>query len=80
MAEIIKSALTGKEYNLATTIRLINIQQSCFYITNGVMPVDIYVSKDFNTNKPILVFLFNREQTKPLYAEWLANRPSKEES
>lgn len=74
MAEIIKSALTGKEYKLSSVVRLINIQQSCFYVSEGIMPVDIYVSKDFITNKPMLVFLFDKMETKDLYAQWKDRR------
>ena len=41
------------------------------------MPVDLYVSKDFNTGKPILVFLFSKSDTKDAYTEWLENKPQK---
>lgn len=78
MAEMIKSALTGKEYNLSHVVRIINIYQSIFYCSSGIMPVDIYVSKDFNSGKPILVFLFDKKETKELYAQWLANKQDKE--
>lgn len=78
MAEIIKSALTGKNYNLAHTIRLLNPKQCAFYIENSVMPVDIYVSKDYVTGKPLLVFLFDKLETKDLYTQWMANKQDKE--
>lgn len=78
MAEIIKSALTGKNYNLAHTVRLLNAKQCAFYIENSVMPVDIYVSKDYITGKPMLVFLFDKSETRELYAQWVANKQDKE--
>lgn len=78
MAEIIKSALTGKTYKLSQVARIINIFQSTFYCANGIMPVDIYVSKDYATGKPLLVFLFDKLETKELYAQWIANKQDKE--
>lgn len=34
------------------------------------MPVDIYISRDFKTNKPIVCFLFLRDETKDVYDAW----------
>ena len=34
------------------------------------MPIDIYPSQDFKTGKPMLVYLFIREDTKELYDKW----------
>ena len=33
-------------------------------------PVDIYASVDLKTNNPVLVVLFNREDTKDAYSRW----------
>ena len=37
---------------------------------SGALPVDIYPSLDFKTNKPIFVYLFNRAETSDLYDKW----------
>ena len=60
MPEIIKSELTGREYRLGSAVRLVNPKQVIMYISKGVYPVDMYVSTDFATNRPILVYLFDK--------------------
>ena len=70
MGEKIKSSLTGKTYDLSKVARLINIQQICTYLKSSILPVDIYTSLDLKTNKPILVFLFDKEETKEIYERW----------
>jgi len=49
-------------------------------MNNNIMPLDIYVSRDFDTGKPIMVFIFDKRQTKPLYEKWLATKPDKEDT
>ena len=79
MPELVQSLLTGKTYSLSKAVRIVSIRQAIFYMSKGVQPVDAYVSTDFKTNEPILVFIFFKSETQELYAEWQANRPNKEE-
>ena len=64
-----RSRFTGKYYNLFESVRILNLKQATAYIDNGIMPLDIYTSRDEN-NKPVLVFLFDREETKEVYDLW----------
>ena len=64
-----KSSITGKYYNLYDCVRILNLNQVDAYLKYGVMPLHIYVSKDKN-NKPVIVFLFDREETKEVYDLW----------
>ncbi len=78
--EKVKSDLTGKEYSPSKCVRIINIFQAMFYWNSGVKPVDIYTSIEFNTSRPVFVFIFDKNQTKSLYTEWLNNRHQEEEN
>lgn len=64
------SKLTGRYFNLFETVRILNTAQTTFYVSKGVFPLDVYVSKDFKNNRDVLVFLFSKEDTKELYDEW----------
>lgn len=66
----IHSDVTGKDYKPKETVRLVNLRQIEYYCENNVMPVDIYISRDFKTNKPIVCFLFLRDETKDVYDAW----------
>lgn len=67
-----RSQVTGKKYDYfgSDIIRIVNIYQAMAYISNGAEVIDIYTSYERETNKPILVFVFNKEQTKPLFDAW----------
>ena len=64
------SNITGRTYELFSQIRILNIQQCIFYLKNGVVLNDIELGEDRNTHKPIMVFLFNREDTREVYDKW----------
>ena len=68
------SSITGRTYELFSQIRILNIQQSIFYIQNGVMLNDIEIGEDRKTHLPIMVFLFNREDTRDAYDKWCKRR------
>lgn len=74
---LVDSVFKGKKYNPSDTIRLVNVKQSCFYWENGCIPLDVYLSKDYKTQKPMLVFVFNREETQTtgVYDAWCKNKP-----
>ena len=64
-----KSSITGKYYNLFDSVRILNLKQVTAYIEHGVLPLHIYTSKD-DSGKSVLVFLFDREETKEVYDLW----------
>lgn len=61
----------GKPYRVTDAIRILNQKQAAFYWENGVLPVDIYPSKDFETGEPIIVYVFIKDETKKLYTTWI---------
>ena len=70
MKEVVTSEVTGKTYNPRDVVRILNMQQACKYIKAKCYPLDIYPSIDFKTGQDVLVWLFNREETKDLYRAW----------
>ncbi len=67
------STVTGKSYNVFSTIKILNPTQSAFYIYNSVYPVDIRISEDRKTEKKCLVFYFIRSETKEVYDKLCSN-------
>lgn len=70
MSEIIHSDITGKDYDIKDAIRLINLRQCALYIKNGCPLLDIYSSIDYDTGDPIIVFLFDRKESKKYFDLW----------
>ncbi len=68
------SKITGRTYELFSQIRILNIKQSIFYLKNGVVLNDIEISEDRKTHEPVMVFLFNREDTRDAYDKWCKQR------
>lgn len=68
------SKITGRTYELFSQIRILNIQQCIFYLENGVVLNDIEISEDRKTHQPVMVFLFNREDTYAAYDKWCDRR------
>ena len=68
--DIIKSDVTGKSYYPKDVVRILNIQQVIAYLKYGVELLDIYPSADYETNKPLLVCLFDRNKSKEAYDLW----------
>ena len=60
-----KSIITGREYDLFSCVKIVNIQQACAYMDNGVYPVDIK-----KTNKRCVVFYFDKNESKEVYDKW----------
>lgn len=67
----IKSNLTGVTYNSKEVVRIFNPKQRDLYLMNGIMPKDIYVSVDSDTDEKILVYIFAKEDTREAYNKWL---------
>lgn len=76
MEGIVRSEITQRDYDLFKVIRILNINQAIFFIEYGVTLQDIEISTDRKTGKPVMVFLFYREDTKLAFDEW-CNRKGK---
>ena len=59
-----------KEYAPGDLIKIVNSTQAAFYWLNGLAPLDSYPSRDFKTKKPVMVFVFRRNETKELFDLW----------
>lgn len=75
MDEFIKrSSITGRKYNYfgQNIVRLVNYYQAFYYIDEfGIIPLDIILSTDRkNPERKIILFLFDREETKDAYDSW----------
>lgn len=63
------------EINLDKYICIINPKQAAFYWgEKEIEPVRIYPSVENKTNQPIIVFVFDRNNTYDAYKEWLERR------
>ena len=67
---MVKSNFTGKMYDPNNAVRIVNMQQLAAYMANGVELLDIYISKDYKTNKPILVGIVDKEDSYESYKLW----------
>lgn len=70
MKDYIISETTGRKYAVQDVVRILNPKQQLLYIKSGLYPLDLYVSIDNKTNKDILVMLFSKEESYPLYQKW----------
>lgn len=63
--------VTGEKYNIFDKqyIRILNMAQGAFYMSEGVELWDCYPSNNKN-EKPVVVFVFKREETKEAYDKW----------
>lgn len=66
----IRSEITGRSYNLFCCVKILNVQQAIFYIEHRVKLMDLVISKDRKSEKPVLVFIFNKEDTREAYDLW----------
>jgi len=67
---MIKSQITGKTYDPNLTCRIINMQQLAAYMANGVELLDLYISRDYKTEKPILVGIVDKTNSYESYKLW----------
>lgn len=65
-----KSKITGRTYDLFSVVRILNIEQVIFYLSRDIPLQEIEISTTRKENKPILVFYFNRSDSKEAYDEW----------
>lgn len=57
MKDLVKSEVTGKTYDPARCVRILNSLQACKYIKAQCLPLDIYTSIDQKTGQDVLVFI-----------------------
>jgi hypothetical protein len=61
---------SNKEYNAKDAIRILDPVQAALYWNNGVVPLDIFPSRDYETNKALIVYVFKRSETKQVFDLW----------
>lgn len=66
----VKGKYSGKEYYASEAVRILDPQQAAAYWANKIVPLDIYSSRNYETNKPIIVFVFNKAETKEVFDKW----------
>lgn len=66
----IKGKFSNKEYLASEAIRILDPRQAALYWNNHVEPLDIYPSRDYKTNKALIVFVFKRDETKEVFDLW----------
>lgn len=61
---------SGKPYLASEAIRIIGAKQAALYWLNGLEPLDIFPSRNYETNEPAIVYVFKKEDTKDLFDLW----------
>ena len=51
---------------MENTVKILNLKQVVFYITNGVQPIRVEIG-----HREKLVFVFPKEETQQLYSDWI---------
>ena len=67
---MVRSNFTGKEYDPANTIKIINTLQLAAYIANDIELLDLFVSRDVKTGKHILVGVVDKVASHEAYIKW----------
>lgn len=70
MKEYVESNLTGELYATQDVVRILNPKQQLLYVKAGLYPLDLYQSIDEKTDKDVLVMIFSKEESYPLYQKW----------
>lgn len=68
------SDITGRTYNVFGCVHILNIAQAIYYIEHHVKLLDLQISKDRKTNSSVIVFVFNKEDTREAYDLWCRNK------
>lgn len=72
---MVKSNFTGKYYEPNKSCKILNMTQLAFYMANNVELLDLFVSKDYKTKKPILVGVVDRAGSYKAHRLWCDNKP-----
>ncbi len=67
---MVKSDFTGKTYDPTRVCRIINMMQLAAYMEAGVPLLDLFISHDYKTNKPILVGIVDKKDSYEAYQKW----------
>lgn len=70
MKDFVVSEATGKRYAVQDVVRIVNPKQQLLYMKSGLYPLDLYVSIDLKTGKDVIVMLFSKVESYPLYQKW----------
>lgn len=65
-----RSSVTGRTYDLFQCVKILNTQQAIFYLQHGVPLMDLQVSNSHKNDKPILVFVFKKQDTAEAWELW----------
>ena len=70
-----RSPVTGKKYDYFSKeyVRILNVFQAASYLNAGLELIDLYVSNDKETQKNRLVFVFEKEASKPYFDKWCSH-------
>lgn len=77
---MVKSNFTGKTYDPNKSCKILNMQQLAFYMSNEVELLDLFVSKDYKTKKPILVGVVDKAASYEAYQLWCDHKTGCEET
>lgn len=77
---MVKSNFTGKTYDPSKSCKILNMQQLAFYMSNEVELLDLFVSKDYKTKKPILVGVVDKVASYEAYKLWCDHKTDCEET
>lgn len=70
-----KSSTTQRNIDFDDNIIIVNPKQAAFYWEEKkIQPTHIYPSRNKNTDEPIIVFVFQKSETKEAWQEWQDRR------
>lgn len=67
----------SQPYDYFETITILNPRQAAFYMSKKVHLLDVRLGNDRETGEPILLYYFNKEETRSAYDEWCNRRDGK---
>ena len=65
------SHTTNKCYDVKKTVRVGIPKLQALYLKHNVKLLDVYYTEDIYTQDPVVIMLFDKEQSKPYYDLWL---------
>ena len=67
MEYMVTSDVTGKKYDVKQACRIINIKQQILYIKHGVPLLDMYIGKNYDNGRDLIVMVFDKKTSQPYY-------------
>lgn len=62
--------------NLDRQICILNPKQAAYYwLEHNISPLNIYPSRDTHSGQPVIIFVFNRDETYSAYQSWINRKP-----